>query len=351
MSHNCEFCEASFTQRSSLTRHQKTAKTCLKLQRDQGLNTPEPIHTCACGETFHRKYHLTRHQASCATMISNSTVITNNQISINNNNQFNIQIFGSTASSLTPEIIKEKVIEALTCADVEAGLARMTETVARDCFSNEKGNWFVRSTDASRNKLVVRTDKGDIADIQGYRTTRMLKKPFMEASLMALEETDKPTDVENTIEEIQDNDIYNKKTMGVLLRVIPTTFESEQAFPVTDTEAYQIAEEKVAAKLDRVMVKRKRKKAKQLELEAAKWKDEFLDRSQDLHDGTFWHPTNHFVIQPDEKLDFTILGRREKRGDVTVQLTKADLKTISEMGLEAHLDEQYKSPITSATTN
>jgi hypothetical protein len=220
----------------------------------------------------------------------------------------------------------------------------MTETVAPSCFTNEKRNWFLRSTDASRNKLVVRTDEGDIADIQGYRTTRMLKKPFMEASLMALEETDKPKDVENTIEEIQDEDTYSKKTMGALLRVVPTMFDQTRPiYPIT--EADRIAEEKVSAKLDRVMAKRARAKAKQLKLEAAKWKDEFLDRSQDLHDGTFWHPTNHFIIQPDEKLDFTILGRREKRGDTTVQLTKADLKTISEMGLEAHLDEQYKVPI------
>lgn len=73
------------------------------------------------GEAFHLKHHLARHQASCATMINNGTVITNQ---VNNTiNQFNIQIFGSTASSLTSELIKEKVIEALTCADVEAGLA------------------------------------------------------------------------------------------------------------------------------------------------------------------------------------------------------------------------------------
>jgi hypothetical protein len=66
----CQFCQATFSQRCSLIRHQQTAKTCLKLQREQGLETPEPTHTCACGEAYHLKHHLARHQASCTTMVT-----------------------------------------------------------------------------------------------------------------------------------------------------------------------------------------------------------------------------------------------------------------------------------------
>jgi hypothetical protein len=102
-----------------------------------------------------------------------------------------------------------------------------------------------------------------------------------------------------------------------------------------------LAEEKAFAELDRVMAKRKRTKAKQLKLEGAKWKEDFLDRSQDLHDGTFWHPIHRFVIQPDEEHEFSILGKREKRTDQTVPLTRADLKTIGDMGLGHRLSEEF----------
>ena len=196
------------------------------------------------------------------TIIDQSTNVTNNT------NNIQINVFGSTASALTPEIIAQKVMEVISLEAVEKGLAHMTQEVARPVFSNEKGNWLVRVADASRSKLIVRTDEGDQPDHQGRNTTRLLKKPFMEASLIALEETDRPRDVENTIEAIRDDDTYDKQTMGALLGVAPTTFD--QTNPLIFTEAHRIAEEKTRAKLDRVMAKRKRLQEKQKALEADK---------------------------------------------------------------------------------
>ena len=335
MSHVCPYCQTELSTKRYLDRHQKTVKYCLELQRAQGVKTNEETFSCDCGEVFHRKYHLTRHQATC----SHSTVTVNNTIGTQNiQNNFNINVFGSTASSLTPELIAQKVMEVISLEAVEKGLVHMTEEVARPVFSNEKGNWLVRVADGSRNKLVLRTDEGEQSDPQGHRTTRLLKAPFMKASLLALEQTDRPKDVENTIEDIKDEDTYDKKTMGALLRIAPAKFnEINDVF----TEAHLIAEERIFAEAERVMAKREKEKAKLLKLETAKWRENFLDHSQDLHDGTFWHPIHRFVIQPDTEREFSILGKREKRGDQTISLTKVDLSKVAEMGLSRYLAPEY----------
>ena len=346
MPHPCQYCGAEFKRSGDLTRHQKSAKRCMAIQREQGLFVAEPAHKCECGETFYLRYDLTRHKTKCsiaipATMINN---IDNSNTLIQNN--FNINVFGTTMSSLTPELIAERVLEVISLEAVEKGVAHMTAEVARPVFSNEKGNWLVRVADGSRNKLMMRTDEGDIPDHQGHKTTRLLRQPFIEASLLALKETDKPDDVENTIGEIKDDETYDKKTMGALLRIAPTKFDQRELTVLN--EAYERRLEESMAKLDRVMAKRKRTKAKQLELEGVKWKEDFLDHSQDLHDGTFWHPIHRFIIQPDQEHEFSIIGKREKRGDQTVPLTRADLKAITDMGLGSYVSPEFTNRLEAA---
>jgi hypothetical protein len=73
------------------------------------------------------------------TQINNGTInnTTNNTVNVN------INVFGSTASSLTPELIAEKVREVLSYEAVEEGVAKMTEEVAPTLFVNEKGNSLI----------------------------------------------------------------------------------------------------------------------------------------------------------------------------------------------------------------
>lgn len=66
MSHPCQYCETEFQQKRDLNRHQKTAKYCVAIQKEQGLPTPEPSHKCKCGESFSLKQHLRRHHKTCA---------------------------------------------------------------------------------------------------------------------------------------------------------------------------------------------------------------------------------------------------------------------------------------------
>jgi hypothetical protein len=112
-------------------------------------------------------------------------------MTIGTQNNFTINVFGSTMSSLTPEIVAQKVMEVITLESVEKGLASMTEEVARPVFSNEKGNWMVRVADGSRNKLVVRLDEGDRPDHQGHNPTRLFTQPFTKTSILALKHTNR----------------------------------------------------------------------------------------------------------------------------------------------------------------
>jgi hypothetical protein len=161
----------------------------------------------------------------------------------------------------------------------------------------------------------------------------------MEASLLALEQTDQPTKVEQTLGDIKDKDIYERKTVTTLLKMAPAEF-NEGSFSI---EPFRLANEKIEAKVDRVLAKRKKLKSQQKQVEAEKWRNDFLDKCQNLHDGTYWHSVRNFVVglTPDGT-DFVILGKREKIGDKTVVLTKADLATIEKMGLTSNLAEQYK---------
>jgi hypothetical protein len=336
---SCQHCGAEFKRPCDLTRHQKSAKSCLAIQREHGLVTAEPIYACECSEKFYLPYHLARHKTKCVTARP-PIVINNTQNNTLNQNVFNINVFGSTMSSLTPEIIAKRVLEIVSLQSVEKGLAHMTAEVAQSAFTNEKGNWLVRVADGSRNKLMIRTDSGDIPDLQGHRTTQLLRKPFIEASLLALEQTKRPDDVENTIGEIQDDETYDRETMGALLRVAPSRFDQRE--PPMLPETYERELDRAMMKLERVMSERKKAKAKQLEAQALKWREEFLDRSQNLHDGTYWHPTYHFVIQSEETDQaFSILGRREKRSDTTQPLTKADIERLVQMGMKAYLAPEY----------
>src|SRR5208283_4010743 len=126
------------------------------------------------------------------------------------NNQFNIQVFGPTASSLTPELIRDKVLEAISCEAVESGIARMTQEVAPRVFTNDKGNWVIRVADGSRNKLIMRTDEGDVPDMGARKTAGLLRAPLLHAGMIALRETDRPIHVNSTLEELQDDDTYER---------------------------------------------------------------------------------------------------------------------------------------------
>ena len=66
MAFNCKYCKKNFTCVGNLTKHQKTAKYCLKLQQEQNCDKSDEVsHNCIyCGKDI-SKYHLEKHMESC----------------------------------------------------------------------------------------------------------------------------------------------------------------------------------------------------------------------------------------------------------------------------------------------
>jgi hypothetical protein len=255
----------------------------------------------------------------------------------------NINVFGSTASSLTPELIAEKVREVLSYEAVEEGVSRMTEEVAPTLFVNEKGNSMIRVADAARKKLVYRTDTGDEPDPGGMRTGRLLQYPFSQAALLALDGTEKPDAVERTLETLRDHEACGKEALKTLLRTAPTQFEQPTSLI---TEVHDLANQRAILEIDKVLTRRRRARKKQQAVVAEQWRNELLDHAQDLHDGTFWHPDLKYIVQlAGQDDEIVILGRREKRGGTTMPLTKDGLRTISDLGLTRLLAAQYQEQV------
>ena len=62
----CDFCKKKYTSVSSLNLHQKTAKFCIKLQQQTGINIDAKTIECEyCNKTFLVKQSLEIHMKSC----------------------------------------------------------------------------------------------------------------------------------------------------------------------------------------------------------------------------------------------------------------------------------------------
>ena len=64
---NCEFCDKTFSTKGNLTKHQKSAKHCIKIQKEKGnvLNDIKEFKCCYCNKTFTDKNNVTKHEFNC----------------------------------------------------------------------------------------------------------------------------------------------------------------------------------------------------------------------------------------------------------------------------------------------
>lgn len=101
MTNICQFCEKTYSSKSSLNKHQKTAKYCIKIQNElKDPDSPEIelnlFHCEYCGKNLTSKIRLQSHQESCINMYKH--IISEKDLELNNNN-------------LEKQKLKDRVIE------------------------------------------------------------------------------------------------------------------------------------------------------------------------------------------------------------------------------------------------
>jgi hypothetical protein len=141
--HVCEFCNVSFVQKCTLTRHIKGSKKCIA---SRGLSTPKRTLECVCGYTTGRKDTLTRHIKSCVEAVRALSKkpegqppvvhITNNNFygDVNFNNSYYRQYVIDNFESISNQLLEEAAA-TLKLGDIQSGgkgLARHAKKYIND---------------------------------------------------------------------------------------------------------------------------------------------------------------------------------------------------------------------------
>lgn len=353
MSHLCSYCGNGFATKRSMESHKKTAKYCLQIQENQGIQTEHDEFTCNCGSKFTLKHHLKSHQKTCGSQKAENIPVDhqlNQHMTIDNsitnltqtNLTQNVFVFGTTMDDLTPEIIMEKMASVLDHEWIEAGLTSITECAVPAVFKNENGNWIIRVTDASRNKFSTMTNRGEVPDPNGSRSTALLRPPILQLTEEVLgdKDTKEPEKLEQTIKDIKNDQLFHQTAIKALLKTAPGSFapvKSRQEL-VAD-EAWKTA----LADNEKFMEEYHRKKEWKLKIRRKKNHDEFMDSCIKAGSETYWHPIKHYIIKLNStNTDFVIIGKREEIDSKILSLTESDLKAIEELGLKDYIRVDLK---------
>lgn len=76
MSHDCDYCDESFSSSSCLKRHQDTSQYCLDIQKAKGIEVSPSKHECECGTVFTLKSNMNRHQRSVRIILISLATVT-----------------------------------------------------------------------------------------------------------------------------------------------------------------------------------------------------------------------------------------------------------------------------------
>ena len=87
MDFNCEYCNKNYTTKGNLSKHQRTAKYCLKIQETslgENLKKIDTFDCIYCSKKFYQKTHLNRHIEICSEKIKNEHEDIKNQLEMAN---------------------------------------------------------------------------------------------------------------------------------------------------------------------------------------------------------------------------------------------------------------------------
>ena len=140
METECEFCNKVFKTKGNLVKHQKTAKYCIKIQKEQSTQTiTYTSYNCPyCKKEFSQSYNLERHIPTCINKLKQE-IIDKEKIIYENN--------------LENQNLKERIIELET----ENRLLREQSKESQSTINEIAKQPRVATTNNNHNKIMITT--------------------------------------------------------------------------------------------------------------------------------------------------------------------------------------------------
>lgn len=349
MTKACAFCGAMLASTKTLNYHQETNRSCLKIQ---GINGSR--HCCsACGSCYSQKSAMNRHKKTCDKHIlisahhAETINITQNHNTVNNiqnnNNTVNISIY--SMSSLTPDYIVKMLQPVITKSLMQAGIGAVTEIVVSTLLQKD-GKYIYYCADRSRSKFMMLINhNGEVIEEQDPEAARlrsMIVGPLLEVAIPVAAQNATDQSIQETLEGVTDIEERPKIFTNKITSCLASSSDSKSDI------LSQIIEDATKRKSVAMIALAKHKKmiekmkTNELAQKAVANLDEFMGECIPIGGGKYWHKTQYFILKLDDSSKIIIIGWAGKRNDKTINLTKAQITSLIDIGMEDYLDDQYK---------
>ena len=209
--YTCNFCNTDFDKKSSLTRHQTTARFCLKLQETNNTKIEKRLFECeSCKKELTSKPRLEYHINICKEKkkqdiqkltkteeqkytdlqlqinqlkkeleeTKTRSVVANNTININTNFDNSTHNYGSILTYMTPEVVKETFEKNYKLEDFFGAQKALAEFTTKN-FLMGKNKALYLCKDKARNRFsFTDEDKNEIEDLNAAILIKLVSKGF-----------------------------------------------------------------------------------------------------------------------------------------------------------------------------
>ena len=293
--YTCNFCNTDFDKKSSLTRHQTTARFCLKLQETNNTKIEKRLFECeSCKKELTSKprleYHinickekkkqdiqkLTKTEEQKYTDLqlqinqlkkeleeTKTRSASNNTININTNFDNSTHNYGSILTYMTPEVVKETFEKNYKLEDFFGAQKALAEFTTKN-FLMGKNKALYLCKDKARNRFsFTDEDKNEIEDLNAAILIKLVSKGFgviknlytkesvhLEGRLARFERCDNGTMIIETRNQMKRLEEVYKQIVNIikegdgyrnqLSRSLPATIESRICIDDIDEKMEQI---------------------------------------------------------------------------------------------------------------
>jgi hypothetical protein len=293
--YTCNFCNTDFDKKSSLTRHQTTARFCLKLQETNNTKIEKRLFECeSCKKELTSKPRLEYHINICKEKKkqdiqklnqtkdqkytdlqlqinqlkkeleeTKTRSASNNTININTNFDNSTHNYGSILTYMTPEVVKETFEKNYKLEDFFGAQKALAEFTTKN-FLMGKNKALYLCKDKARNRFsFTDEDKNEIEDLNAAILIKLVSKGFgviknlytkesvhLEGRLARFERCDNGTMIIETRNQMKRLEEVYKQIVNIikegdgyrnqLSRSLPATIESRICIDDIDEKMEQI---------------------------------------------------------------------------------------------------------------